>query len=101
GVGRAGHRFVDQESLKLVQPTARQLPLVRRLPIEGGLQGFGCAPAVRVAEPRENAARGDDPEGLDQLAAKQAERDGVKQDGAVASETNVAALGRKLEQFAE
>jgi hypothetical protein len=48
---------------------------------------------VRVAEAREHAARAGEAEELDELSSKDAERDGVEQQGALASEGQHAPLG--------
>ena len=57
--GRAGHRLVDEQPLQLVQPPAGELPLVLRVPRELVPHRLRRAPAVRVPEPREDAARRD------------------------------------------
>src|SRR6478609_1590961 len=97
--GRALHRLEPHHALQRVQPPAGDLPFAIAVPRELRAHRLRRAPAVRVAEAREHAARDGNADRLDELAPEQAERDRIHQDHALAGEADDAALGRELEQL--
>ena len=103
GPGRvsASRRLDAHQPLQGVQPAARLPPFVFAVPREAGVEVLGGAPAVRVAEPRQDRARAGQTERLDQLAAQQPQRHGVQQQHAFVGEAEDAALRVDVQQFLE
>ena len=99
--GRTWHQFVYEKALELMESTTGKPPLVRRLPIERGLERLGGPPAMRVAEAGQNPPRRRTADGFDQLLAKGPKRYRVQEDGAVAGEPQDAALWLEIEQLTQ
>ncbi|MCA9540413.1 MAG: hypothetical protein KC620_16050 [Myxococcales bacterium] len=106
---RRGHavawRLVDgfeaHEALQAMDAPTRDAPLALIGPGQPIAQRLGGAPAVRVAEPRQQAAGHVFAKGLDELLAQQAQRDRVEQQRALAAEVDEAALGIEVEQVVQ
>ena len=93
---RAGRR---DEALKRVEPPARLPPLLLVVPGEVLPEGRGRAPAVRIAEAGQGAARARNAQGLDQLLPEQSDRHGVEQQRALLPEADDPALRVDVKQL--
>jgi hypothetical protein len=93
------HGLVDHQPLQLVQASARPVPLLLALPRKGGLEGLGHAPAVRVAEARQDRSRRRQAQALDELLPEQPQLHHVEDHRALAAEAERPPLRLELQQL--
>src|ERR1700687_1903681 len=82
-----------------MQARPRSAPVVLAVPGKSLPKRFGDAPPVCVTESGEYGPRRCRAECLDEFLPKEAERDGIEQEHALASEGNASALGNEMQQF--
>ena len=87
--------------VNLMDATARALPLGVRFPGDRCARGDGRAPAERVPEAREDAARSAEAERLDQVVAEDADRRRVEDQRSMPREVMRPAVGCALEELAK
>ena len=97
----ADDRFGHDQALELVDPAARDPPLVLVVPRKRRLHRLRRSPAVGVAELCEDAARAGHAERLDHRVAQEAKREGIHDQRALSREPHDAAGGFEVEQIAE
>src|SRR6185503_4248582 len=102
---RAIHREACElgadDALQCVQASAGDLPFVRRVPRKTISQSLRCSPAVGISEPGQDGSGGGHPERLNQLASQDAQRDGIKNEDALARKGDHAAVRGKVEKLAD